>query len=304
MIIEKKPSNFDAYRLNWAYFASARQGLSHALHLEAHRCKSVLLPAYIGLSAREGSGVFDPIRTAGIRYGFYRLDPELNIDLIELEKNMKKHQGNILLLIYYFGFAYKNEDIINDLAKKYNMVVIKDLAHAFYTFYRKPVVDFDYAIFSLHKLFPYDQGGLLLSKYELNLKNKYDFDILNYNMDAIIKKRINNYNYILEKLMNMNSKINIVILKKILIDNVPQSFPILLENTVVRDHLYYSLNKAGYGVVSLYHELIDAIDPSYVTEHNISQRILNLPVHQDVEFKDLDAMINMIPKIIDACLIS
>ncbi len=118
MIIEKKPKNYDAYRLNWAYFASARQGLSHVLHLEEHRGKSVLLPAYIGFSPREGSGVFDPIREAGAKYEFYRLDFELNINLVDLEMKLKEYQGNILLLIYYFGFTFKNNDTINDLAKK------------------------------------------------------------------------------------------------------------------------------------------------------------------------------------------
>jgi len=59
------------------------------------------------------------------------------------------------------------------------------------------------------------------------------------------------------------------------------------------------MNKAGYGVTSLYHTLIDEIGDSYTVEHEISDRILNLPVHQDAEKRDLDQMLDRMSSIMD-----
>ena len=51
------------------------------------------------------------------------------------------------------------------------------------------------------------------------------------------------------------------------------------------------MNESGYGVVSLYHELIAPIDKSFAIEHEISNTILNLPVHQDIFPDQLDSML-------------
>ena len=51
------------------------------------------------------------------------------------------------------------------------------------------------------------------------------------------------------------------------------------------------MNKLGLGVVSLYHELIQEISDEFVTEKNISQRIFNLPVHQDMNELDCEKLI-------------
>ena len=62
---------------------------------------------------------------------------------------------------------------------------------------------------------------------------------------------------------------------------VPQSFPIVLHYGD-RDRIYREMNAAGFGVVSLYHTLVPAIDPQlFPASAQLSRRILNLPVHQD-----------------------
>ena len=53
----------------------------------------VLLPAYVGWSAKEGSGVFDPVDELGVPYAFYRLDDRLRIDLYGLEQCLRVGHG-------------------------------------------------------------------------------------------------------------------------------------------------------------------------------------------------------------------
>ncbi len=72
---------------------------------------------------------------------------------------------------------------------------------------------------------------------------------------------------------------------------VPQTYPVLVRNAS-RDRLYDSMNDAGYGVVSLYHTMIEQIaSDTFPQSHWLSLRILNLPVHQDIEAEELEDMV-------------
>lgn len=292
MNIEKKQRDKKNCLFNWFYFDSARSGFKHILRSRALHGKRILLPAYIGYSSREGSGVFDPIRQIKMTNIFYAMDAKLNIDVESLKKKISSSQGDILLIIHYFGFIDKNIKIIKQYAKAHNMIIIEDFAHAFFTFLNDPVIDFDYGVFSIHKLFPVSSGGMIISKSKIMNSHKARYDLFNYNMNEIMKKRVDNYVYIQNLLKEKADLYGISLLKKISGGIIPHSFPILLGNKKIRDQLYFQLNKEGYGVVSLYHSLIDEIDDSFITEHNISNRILNLPVHQDVKKNDLVRMID------------
>lgn len=58
-----------------------------------------------------------------------------------------------------------------------------------------------------------------------------------------------------------------------------------------RDAVYHGMNRDGFGVVSLYHTLIEPIAPAaFPDAHRLARRILNLPVHQDILPEHLDAM--------------
>ncbi len=62
MIIEKKQNDMEKYMFNWTFFDSARLGLKQVLLSKDLKGKKILLPAYVGYSENEGSGVFDPIK--------------------------------------------------------------------------------------------------------------------------------------------------------------------------------------------------------------------------------------------------
>ena len=60
------------------------------------------------------------------------------------------------------------------------------------------------------------------------------------------------------------------------------------------------MNNEGYGVVSLYHTMIDVLQNKENKEAvKLSKCILNLPVHQDV---DTNQYIPMIDCLIKACI--
>lgn len=53
------------------------------------------------------------------------------------------------------------------------------------------------------------------------------------------------------------------------------------------------MNEAGFGVVSLYHTMIDAIsDRDFPDSHRLARTIFNLPVHPDATPAALAAMVD------------
>ena len=56
---------------------------------------TVLLPAYIGWSSREGSGVFDPIRELGASTAFYRVSDRLQIDVEDVKTQIAANPSAI-----------------------------------------------------------------------------------------------------------------------------------------------------------------------------------------------------------------
>ena len=299
MIIEKLQKNPNLFVFKWSYFSSAREGLKQILVQPQLAGKKILLPAYIGYSTREGSGVFDPIVAARTPYIFYPMDASLYIDMPALKRMIEKHPGHILLLIHYFGFKDKNIDIIKNLARKYKMVLIEDFAHALHTFYNDPRQDFDYAIFSLHKLLPQSDGGMVLSdRWIKGRQVTSEYDMFRYNLPLIAQQRTENYTCILKALRGKARNNSFHVLRPVLGGHVPQTFPILLQNQEIRDQVYFAMNKAGYGMVSLYHQLIVQIDKSFNFEHGISNTILNLPVHQDTAPLQLEGMLKIFFKLL------
>ena len=279
---------------NWRYFKSARESFKYVLKkCISEGSNKILIPAYIGHSSREGSGVFDPIKEIGLDYVFYHLDKYLNINISDLEDKIIRNPKSIILFIHYFGFKDINLHKIKSLVNAKNLIVIEDFAHSFFTFWQNPIVNFDYAFFSLHKLFPLPYGGMLLSKDKVYIENDDEIEkdlapkLFQFNIKNIVDKRVDNFNYLLNIVKDLENKNIIKILKTELVDNVPQTFPILFGNKNIRDYLYFKLNERGLGVVSLYHELINEINSNFVIEHNISNTIINLPLHQDIEFEDL-----------------
>ena len=170
MIIEKTATIYNNMNRITKEFCSARSGFDYIIQQIGRKDVVYLLPAYVGLSPKEGSGIFDPIKKNDVSYKFYKLDNKLQIDvdyltnLIESESSSKKI---VLLIVHYFGFVDSRIEDIDAMAKSKGVTIIEDEAHALFTDYvdnrcgKYGAV----SIFSLHKMLPYETGGLVRDNY-------------------------------------------------------------------------------------------------------------------------------------------
>jgi len=298
--IPKKMRDPEAHRLSFRYFPRGRDAFEHVLRLPAAKGRTVLLPAYIGWGPVEGSGVFDPVGASGLPYSFYPMKGRLTIDVPALVRAIEARPGSVVLLIHYFGFKDSGLARIKKAAAKHGCLVVEDFAHALFTFFRDPVVDFDYGVFSLHKMLPYENltGGLLVARdgAAAGGRNEYT-EFYRYNLEAIARARRANYQIVLERLGRLEPP-GVTILREKLGENVPESLPILLPSRAVRDRVHSRMNAEGFGLISLYHQLIAEVDESFRTERRISDRVTNLPIHQDAAPEEVRRMVDALGKLL------
>lgn len=280
------------------------------LSLQLEPDDEIWLPAYIGWSRREGSGVFDPVQEVGIRYRFYRVTDALQIDQNYLVDMFRQNRPKLLMIIHYFGFPDPNLQAIVELAKTHGTMVLEDEAHALYSDWigyscgRYGAA----AIMSLHKMLPYKFGGLLLLNKGIDeaivttIQESADrvpleHNLLDYDLAKIARARRENAEKLLELLQPLQSAV--MPLYPSLPENiVPQTLPIRVYGRS-RDELYFELNAIGYGVVSLYHTLIEEISiADFPESHALAKNILNLPVHQDILNGQLEEMIEALRRLI------
>lgn len=310
MIIEKAATNKDKYKLNEYYYNSAREGLFDLLNemMKHDLINVLLLPGYIGWSPKEGSGIFDPIKKLHeLDVQYYKMTSDLSVDLNDLEVKLTslKNKKFAVLIINYFGFIDPRIREIYDAIRKRLGWILEDNAHGFFTniYSNHPCADATF--FSLHKMFPFKEGGSIkivndkLKEIKLRGKTLYEtnqnpwlFDI-----SKIAFNRKRNYEE-LDKLVKQEKYSSLFKpLKQSLGDGIiPQTYPIIIK-VGNRDKIYELMNQSGYGVVSLYHTLIE---PLRTTEHQeaykLSKQILNLPVHQDVDIERYPEMLELISK--------
>lgn len=296
----------NAYRPH-RYFLRARDAFGAILDAEGiGPLDGVLLPAYIGWSPKEGSGVFDPIVQRGIVPVFYRMDGRLQIDLDDLCRKLQSDARiKAILLIHYFGFVDSRLREAVAAARSRGILVIEDAAHALYTDYVHGSCgrQGDYTIYSLHKMLPLASGGMAAFQTRaprsgLGSERSAYGDPFSYDLAAIASKREENYRC-LQKLLAPLAE-SIVPLFETLQDGItPQTFPARVLKAD-RFQLYRRMNEAGYGVVSLYHTLIEPLrlaQTEWQEELALAGQIINLPVHQDVDPGLYEGMIRTLARL-------
>lgn len=299
--IRKIQTNPNNYKISFLYYDRARDAMFDVVNeLFKLGYTDIYIPGYIGWSPKEGSGIFDPLEAiSDLSRHYYRMNKELRIDKNCVKEQLKEH--SILLVVNYFGFRDPDIKEIVDFAHCKDCVVIEDNAHGFYTYFCYGSVESDITFFSLHKMFPFDKGGgLVTEKVKLdrlhNITESVDFDPFKYDYNGIAKKRLDNYEKLLSLSYGKETYFEPFRGKAYLADNIPQTFPILI-NMGDRNKIYQIMNNAGYGVVSLYHTMIEELRTG---EHRdaiwLSQRIMNLPVHQDVDKEQYDALVECLVK--------
>lgn len=304
MMITKSAENKSNFTRNVHLTNSARQGWELILS-GLKPASKILLPSYIGITDREGSGIYDPVIKVGIEHDFYLLNDDLTISVAEIESYLKKGEYKLILLVHYFGFLIQNSVEIKRVCKKYNVLVVEDCAHL----YNYNLFDYstagthgDYAFYSLHKYFPFTGGGMLvqnnlklkpLDYSSIELNNNLYAQLIKYDVRAIAEKRRKNF-LILEKLLV--DVLGITPLKVIRVGDIPHNYPIIIEDGL-REKLYFWLIERNVLLIALYYRLINPLqNEKYRTMQNISDNILNLPVHQDMDKENLTIIVELLKK--------
>lgn len=303
-MITKKAMNQDRFKRSWTYKDSARDAWSEIIekYRVLHPSGKVLLPAYIGWSANEGSGIFDSVVKSGLEFEFYGLGMRLEIDFYDLKSKIETNDDPLVLLVHYFGFLDANYTEIATWLEDNNVFFVEDCAHAWLTDLIGGVCGKrgNFSFYSLHKLLPVATGGIMVDNAPAeNYKDAINpFFELNYDLYTICSIRRSNYKYLLNLLLDVKG---IEVIYKELEEGIcPQTLPVIVES-YDRTTLYNKMNEAGFGMVSLYHTMISNLDNSpFQAPHKLAPRIINFPVHQDVEQSDIDAMVSELKKILNA----
>jgi dTDP-4-amino-4,6-dideoxygalactose transaminase len=307
MAITKEASDTGVNNLPVCYTPSARDAFRRILkQLNFSNSEYILLPAYVGITDKEGSGVFDPVRGLGLKYDFYKVDNKLEFDYKDIEKNIKEKKVKALLVIHYFGFLRKGMGKLRQLCNKEKIILIEDCAHAMDSFYHKRAYTNigktgDFSFYSIHKYLPTKDGGFYTYKSDFNLNPDVDgggnisyetlFRAHMADYDKIRNKRIANYKYMLGMLQK-TSKYYSILYPNLPKGVVPLNLPVIIHNKN-REKLYFKLIDKKVMVIALYYRMIEQIDKNkFPVSYAISESILNFPTHQDIEKTDIKYMID------------
>jgi hypothetical protein len=250
----------------------------------------ILLPAFIGWSPREGSGVFDPVLATGADAAFYDLNADLTVDLEALERALSSEQFAVLVIIHYFGRSDPAIARVRALADRHGVVLVEDLAHGFFSAASgsESGRHGHLSMFSLHKMFPFEDGGLViyfdptLVKTQKSTVPELAARILSYDWRRISLDRRNNF-LELTGLLSAMPECGVgfeLLWPELLGRDVPQTLPVRILGDG-RDAIYLGMNDDGFGMVSLYHTLIDRVAVGFDNLNALSSHIINFPVHQD-----------------------
>jgi dTDP-4-amino-4,6-dideoxygalactose transaminase len=264
---------------------------------------SILVPAYIGVSDREGSGLWDPVVATSVPASFYAVDELLAPDHDALEARLASGRHPLLLVVHYFGFVRVDLPRLTKACHRHGVMLVEDCAHVPFGVFGEggPGSYGDAAFYSLHKTIAVPTGGVLWLNNETSLEptplqaDRCDpgslEQLVRTDLPGTARKRRENYRWLSERLRNVDG---LTILYPELRDEVPHDFPICVHDGL-REKLYWALMSEEAPTIALYYRLIDAIPPDeFPVSHRLSQNILNLPVHQDTDIADLERLTDVL----------
>lgn len=306
-IAAKTATDPDAFRAPTLFYSSARRGFADLLqHLHGSR-RGVLLPAYIGWSPREGSGVLDPVNASDRPRGFYGLDDNLTVDLDSLKANLASGEFGLVVLIHYFGRTDPHTREVADMVRRHDAILMEDLAHGFFSAARGDAGGCgDVSLFSLHKMFPFGEGGMIRYRNASLVRGQKDEQpefgrlILDQDWRGIAERRLSNAHDLLSQLRGVPGfgEEVVPLWTHLAEGDVPQTLPVrLLRHD--RNEVYRLMNADGVGMVSLYHTLEPQVRGLYPQLDRLSETILNFPVHQDIESTQASRIVDVFAKALE-----
>ena len=276
------------------YFSSAcRMGFRHLIKHLDFRGKKMLLPGYIGISVNEGSGVFDPLDDQQVETEFYRVNPDLSVDMDDFKAKIGTGNIKAALIIHYFGFLRSDIQSIAALCRENNILLIEDCAHTLTSTHDGiPLGQFgDFGLFSLHKILPVPDGGILrinnsdyFSTPPLDESDQISPATLkafcSARLEQISQVRRRNYQLLAGHIAHLPG---IEIMYPELAEGiVPQSFPILIQH-LSREQVYFAMIEKGVRVIALYYKLIEQIKSVIHIPDKRDPIICNVTRREDVQ---------------------
>lgn len=304
----KKKNNINKTYLEKKYFTYlGRDALFQAMKiLSLDKDNKILLPSYVGMNLKEGSGIYDPIVSLNVGIEFYKINEDLSLDLDDLKKKMKSKNIKAVLLIHYFGFPQEDIQKVVEECKKNNVYLIEDCAHTMNSYFEgKKLGSFgDISFFSINKIMPTPNGGILVinnPKLEVgDIKETIEKESLivysRFDLKKASKKRVENYIYLDKQILNLKGvkKLQNKLPKEV----TPLNYPILITEKD-KNEVYFALNDKKIETTSLYHMLILPIKKEeYPISYKLSKSILNIPIHENISFGDIDNFIKIIKEIL------
>lgn len=307
MRIEKEPSGSRNRDKSLYFTKSCRDAVKQILSMNSGE-RRILLPAYVGLSLEEGSGILDPVKESNSKFCFYEVNSQLDPDLNSLKSMITSFTPSHVLVVNYFGYLMSNRKAVFQLLSEYQVCVIEDFAHLIEPLRSHKEISMlaHYEVFSLHKTMGAGMGGgavLCESSEESFDENISDSSLKllgKSDMNYISDLRWQNYIYLESRLNTDHSEIFTPFFSDRRAPVLPLNFPIRFPNRETRHAMYTALIDAGIFPTSLYHRLVPEINiENYPLSIQISQTILNLPIHQDVDIDKINILLEVVRKFCD-----
>jgi len=300
VFIEKEAKQLPADAFPRVYTRSARAALRHILRARLiHDPRGILLPAYVGLSPKEGSGVLDPVKEAGASFDFYEVSERLVPDLEDLERKLATGRFQLALLIHYFGCPQIDAGDFVRRCRRHHVQVVEDCAHTLLGGLggERLGAKGAFAIFSIHKSTWLPEGGFFydhhdqLSRTSLADREALDRPSLEafsrLDLVSAAQRRRRLYDLVASWVLELPGLE--LFFPKVPANAVPLNCPVIVANGK-REPLYFQLIERGIQPTALYHTLIPELGADrYPKAHQIARNILNLPTHPDILDAHLDA---------------
>ena len=146
--------------LSRRFFNTGRSAIEYLLRyvISFESNSTVLLPAFVCTS------VIDAFKRVVIKYTFYSIKENLEIDIDDLKRKMTPNVRAIFV-IQFFGM-YQTDYTYEFLKEMQNngIIIIEDISHSLYTYHPKYIGFGDYVIGSLRKWLPIPDGAVLYAK--------------------------------------------------------------------------------------------------------------------------------------------
>ena len=309
----KNPEDPQRCIFDLSFTDSARSAWKTILQHEMRRHQRplrLLLPAYIGQTDREGSGVLDPVRQLSASMTFYEVDQSLIPVESLLQQAVGSGEFDLVLVIHYFGFVQADLLALQQQCKRHHVTFVEDCAHCCFAPSSSIGQVGDFSFFSLHKFFPTSSGGVLRRNFdssslrqplEIDAENRCSREVLEQFLRAdlagIARKRRENFEFLEKSLANLAGITPLMVLNS---ETIPHNFPVVVAGKL-REKLYFWLAERDLITTALYYRLVDEIDSAdFPVSHDLAMRILNLPVHQDTEIRELEFLVKAIEKFFES----